>query len=66
MALRKVGRPRADSMKLQIALPKHLGEWVEMKSKSTKYCPNRQAFIIGVLEDQMKKEEGHEQLILGL
>ena len=66
MALRKVGRPKRESMKLQIALPKHLGEWVEMKSKSTKYCPNRQAFIIGILEDQMKKEEGNEQLILGV
>jgi len=66
MALRKVGRPRADSMKLQLALPKHLGEWVEMMSNRTKFCPNRQAFIIGILEDQMRKEEGNEQLELGL
>tara|TARA_Y100000031_G_C8171939_1_gene362243 strand:+ start:383 stop:583 length:201 start_codon:yes stop_codon:yes gene_type:complete len=66
MAARKVGRPRADSMKLQLALPKYLGEWVEQKYKRTKFCRSRQDFILGVLEDQMRKEEGNEQLELGL
>jgi len=66
MASRKVGRPRADSMKLQLALPKYLGEWVEQKSKRTKFCRSRQDFILGILEDQMRKEEGNEQLELGL
>jgi len=65
MAIRKVGRPRADSMKLQLALPKYLGDWVEQKSKRTKFC-SRQDFILGVLEEQMRKEEGNEQLELGL
>jgi len=66
MATNKVGRPKADSMKLQLALPKHLGEWVERKSKTTKFCRNRQDFILGILEEQMRKEEGNEQLELGV
>ena len=66
MAAKKVGRPRADSVKLQLALPKHLGEWVEQKYKQTKFCRNRQDFILGILEDTMRKEEGSEQLELGV
>ena len=66
MAAKKVGRPRADSVKLQLALPKHLGEWVEQKYKQTKFCRNRQDFILGILEDAMRKEEGSEQLELGV
>ena len=66
MAAKKVGRPRADSVKLQLALPKHLGEWVEQKYKQTKFCRNRQDFILGILEDAMRKEEGTEQLELGV
>ena len=66
MAAKKVGRPRAESVKLQLALPKHLGEWVEQKYKQTKFCRNRQDFILGILEDAMRKEEGSEQLELGV
>ena len=66
MAARKVGRPKADSVKLQLALPKHLGEWVEQKYRRTKFCRNRQDFILGILEEQMRKEEGIEQLELGV
>jgi len=63
---KKVGRPKLDSVKLQLALPRQLGEWVEQMAKNTKYCQNRQAFIIGVLEDAQRKLEGREQLDLGL
>ena len=66
MAARKVGRPKADSVKLQLALPKHLGEWVEQKYRRTKFCRNRQDFILGILEEAMRKEEGSEQLELGV
>ena len=66
MAAKKVGRPKADSIKLQLALPKYLGEWVEQKYKTTKFCRNRQDFILGILEDAMRKEEGSEQLELGV
>jgi len=66
VAKNKVGRPKLDSVKLQLALPRHLGEWVEQMAKNTKYCQNRQAFIIGVLEDAQRKQEGREQLDLGL
>jgi hypothetical protein len=66
MATGKVGRPKADSVKLQLALPKSLGEWVEKKYKATKFCRNRQDFILGILDEQMKKEQGVEQLELGL
>lgn len=66
MATGKVGRPRTDSVKLQLALPKHLGDWVNQRYKSTKYCRSRQDFIIGILEDTLRKEEGLEQLELGV
>ena len=66
MAAKKVGRPKAESIKLQLALPKHLGEWVETKYRTTKFCRNRQDFILGILEDAMRKEEGSEQLELGV
>ena len=66
MTTRKVGRPRTDSVKLQLALPKHLGDWVDQRYKNTKYCRSRQDFIIGILEDTLRKEEGLEQLELGV
>ena len=66
MEAKKVGRPKTESVKLQLALPKHLGEWVEQKSKRTKFCRSIQDFILGILEEQMRKEEGNEQLELGL
>lgn len=66
MATNKVGRPKLDSVKLQLAMPRHLGDWVEQMAKNTKYCQNRQAYILGVLEEEMKKQEGREQLELGL
>ena len=64
MTAKKVGRPKTDSVTLQLALPKHLGDWVDKKYKDTEFCRNRQDFIVGVLEKQFRKEKDIEQLEL--
>ncbi len=69
MAEGKVGRPRTDSMKLHLALPKDLGSWVEEQVEAQPFCRTRQDFIVGVLEQVMKKdnkERQPEQLELSL
>ena len=64
---RKRGRPKVESVKMQLSLPKYMGEWVEQKSRSSKFCRNKQSFIQGLIEDQMRKEESNtEQLEMNL
>ena len=69
MSNTKVGRPRTDSMKLHLALPKDIGSWVEEQVETQPFCRTRQDFIVGVLEQVMKKaskERQQEQLELTL
>ena len=66
MANGKSGRPRTDSVKLHLALPKPLGQWVTEKSENHPFCSSRQEFIVGVLEQVRKKEIIPEQMELDL
>ena len=66
MANGKVGRPRTDSMKLHLAIPKDIGDWLEKRAENQPFCRSRQDFIVGVLEQVMKKERIPEQMELDL
>ena len=66
MAQGKPGRPRSDSLKLHLALPKDIGSWVEKQTEAQPFCRSRQDFIVGVLEQVMKKENSTEQMELDL
>ena len=66
MAKGKIGRPRTDSMKLHLALPKDLGEWLEEKAEETPFCRSRQDYIVGVLNQLKKREQNPEQLELAI
>ncbi len=66
MAQGKPGRPRSDSLKLHLALPKSIGNWVTEKTEEQPFCRSRQDFIVGVLEQVMKKENSTEQMELSL
>ena len=66
MAEGKVGRPRTDSMKLHLAVPKDIGNWIEKQVERQPFCRSRQDFIVGVLEQVMKSRGSKEQLELQL
>lgn len=66
MANGKAGRPKTDSLKLHIALPKPLGKWVTEQTEKQPFCRSRQNFIVGVLEQVMKKGTNPEQMELNL
>ena len=44
MAQGKPGRPRSDSLKLHLALPKDIGSWVEKQTEAQPFCRSRQDF----------------------
>ena len=47
-------------------IPKDIGEWLEKRAENQPFCRSRQDFIVGVLEQVMKKERIPEQMELDL
>ena len=66
MAKGKIGRPRTGSLKMHLALPKELEEWVSVKAEESPFCRSRQDYIVGILNQLKKKEQNPEQLELAI
>ena len=43
-------------VKLHLSMPKELADWVEEEMLKNPYCQTRQDFIIGKLNEVMKRE----------